>query len=146
MTVTPTQTRSKAAQSAKAVTMYKSQPKASSAPVKLNLTTPANVTLGEVSITGASLKACKFSSGGFELERMGPNDYAVRFKDGKAPAVYDKNGKLQNLKSSYTLKFELWAEGIYDGFDGDGRPLPIKDASGKNKTSPTIVTVKVNIK
>ncbi len=62
------------------------------------------------------------------------------FTDGKAPTT--TSGK---YKTSYTLKLELWAEGIYK-LDEKGEPIPLTDAKGTAKSKPTLVSVKVIIR
>jgi hypothetical protein len=143
--VKPVQGKGKASQSLKAVTLYKSTPQYGSAPVKLDLTKPANAKSGVVVVNQASLKAMKFTDGGFRLEQNGANEYSIYFAGTKAPAALDKTGRLTKLKSSYTLKLDIWAENTYT-LDPAGNPSPLKDTKGKPMSKPTTVTVKVNIK
>ncbi|MCL1895504.1 MAG: Ig domain-containing protein [Clostridiales bacterium] len=147
--ITPAQGKGKATQSLKAVTLYKPTPQYGGGPVRLNLTKPANVKLGVVSVNQASVKAMKLSDGGFRLEQNGSNDYTIYFADGRAPAVYGATGKLGKLKASYTLKIDLWAEGTYK-LNSVGQPVALGyyNANGKwvAKSKPTTVKVKVNIK
>jgi hypothetical protein len=131
------------------VNLYKAHPELTSEAIEFKLTAPANATLGKARISEASLKACKFSEGKFALRQIGVDTYAVRFYSNSVPMTVDKKGKQAKLKSSYTLKIELWAEGTYDySYDGSPIALGYYNAKGKlvAKTKPTIVTVKVNVK
>ncbi|MCL1896099.1 MAG: Ig domain-containing protein [Clostridiales bacterium] len=148
--IKPVQGKGKATQSRKSVTLYKSTPMYGSGPIKLDLKKPANAKLGAVSVNQASVKGMKFSEGGYRLERNGSNDYSICFDGGRAPVVTNKKtGKLGKLKSSYTLKLDLWADGTYT-LDGNGQPVALGyyNASGKwvAKSKPTTVKVKVVIK
>ena len=149
ITIAPTHSKGKAWQSRKEVTLYTSQPVQPSESVEVRFTAPANVTLGAVRINEASLAACKFSDGKFILRRLGPNEYAIRFYNDAIPKVIDKNGKAGKLKPSYNLKLELWATGTYQQ-DWSGEPVALGyyDAKGKwvEKTKPTLVNLKVNVK
>ena len=138
ISIAPKQTAGKKVQSRSSITLYKAQPLQGET-VSLNLKAP--VSLGAVQIQQASLNKMKFDTGGFELVRNGENDWTIIFKDGKAPTKLNKKNK-DVLKSSYTLKLELWAEGTY--IDDSGKAAPIKD--GKKASKPTVVKVKVYIK
>ena len=146
---TPAQGKGKASQSLKAVTLYKSTPQYGSDAVRLSLTAPANVKSGVVVVNEASLKALKLTEGGFRLEQNSAKDYSIYFSSGRAPAALDKTGRLTKLKTSYTIKLDLWAEGTYT-LDGAGNPaaLGYYDSKGKwiAKSKPTQVKIKVNIK
>ena len=87
-------------------------------------------------------------SDGFKLLRASENDYTLYFADGIAPWPRG-GGNASNLKKSYSIKVELWAEGTYR-LDRDGRPVALgyQNAKGKwvQKSKPAYVTVKVNIK
>ena len=143
---TPSQTAAKATQSLKAVTLYKSTPQYGSEGVLLGLTTPANVRIGEVVINQASVNSMKLSDGGFRLEQNSANTYSIYFAGGRAPGVLGKDGRLAALKSAYTLKLDLWAEGTYT-LNSAGQPLPLTDpATGKAMSKPTTISIKVMIK
>ncbi|MCL2110870.1 MAG: hypothetical protein FWH32_01175 [Clostridiales bacterium] len=157
LSITPVQTIGRAWQSARAVTLYKDAP-FGGAPIGFDLTTPANVSLGAVRIQPTSVR--NFQDGGFELLQNGPNDWTLGFKDGKVPVLVDRNGnptmtRATNsrpsirtpLKSSYTVKIELWAEGTYRlADDGKGTLVPVGIGSGRNVTKPRVVNVRVNIR
>jgi len=123
LSITPAQTASKAVQSKKEITLYKDAAKIGEE-ITLDLTTPANVKLGEV----------KIQDGNFELVRAGQNSWYIRFKGGEVPPA---------AKASYTVKLELWAEGAYT-LDNSGKPTAL--VSGAKKSKPTIVSVKVNVR
>lgn len=150
ITITPSQTKSKATQSVKEIVLYEAmQNKAE--PVTLNLTTPANVKLGAVKMAGGKAATATksamtanqvlgFSSGGFEVFQTGQNglnEWRIGFHNDELPIPAKGN-----LKASYTVKLELWAEGTYR-LDANNEPIALVD--GKKKSTPTIVSVKVII-
>jgi len=126
LTITPTQTASKAVQSKKEITLYRSAAKIGEE-ITFDLTAPANVKLGDVKIQGSNLSV------NFELVRTGQNNWCIRFKDGEAPDWYGNT----------TIKLELWAEGTYE--IKDGKIAALMNGT-KTASKPTIVSVKVNIK
>jgi len=117
--------------------------------VVLRLTAPANANIGEVRISDASLKACNFADGSIRVIYVGPGHYALQFANNVVPGVLLKNGKPGQLKASYNLKLEVWAEGTYK-YDSSNRPVGIgyydKKGNWVAKTKPAVVTVKVNLK
>ena len=165
VTIKPAQTVGKAAQSKKAVTLYKLTPQ-SGETVGLGLKTPANVKLGGARLNQARLNGFKLVTGdkaigtkitgtadrtdGFRLVQNGAGSWTVYFKEPIAPKALDKNNKVVKLKKSYTLKLELWAEGTYR-LDASGKPVALQAYDAKkgkwvDKSKPTYVNVKVNIK
>ena len=85
--------------------------------------------------------------------QSGANTWTVAYKDYALPQMKPGVNK-GKLRSSYTLKLQVWAEGTYVT-DASGKPLleggkivPLKNGAKKPaaKTKPTIVTVKVNLK
>ena len=167
--ITPSQTVGKARQSAKAVTLYKLDPLRGQT-ASLGLKTPANVKLGGVRLNQAALNGFKLVPSncdpgdikyrdGFRLEQGGSDSWAICFKDPAAPqATKVVNGKttITDLKSSYKLKLELWAEGTYTICDDPsdtvnyGKPVALGyyNASGAwvSKSKPTYVYITVKIK
>lgn len=140
--ITPVQTMGKAYQNKREITLYKTTPFTGET-IGLDLITPG-VKLGTVWISEESRKALKFDAGGFRLEQSGENEWVIYFEGDKAPTLPNKkNGKPAELKANYTIKLELWAEGTYR-LDSDGKPISL--ASGKAKSKPAIVRVKINIK
>jgi len=155
LTLKPIQTKSKAVQTVKAVTLHTRTPLTGQT-VGVDLKTPANVKLGAVRLNEPALKKLKLvdadtnlANDGFKLEKNGANNWTVYFNAAKAPKALDKKGNAVKLGKSYTLKIELWADGTYE-FDGNGKPvaLGVTDSKGKfnAKSKPTIINVKVNIK
>jgi len=162
--IKPAQTVGKAAQSRKTVTLYKMAPRTGET-VGLKLTTPANVKLGAVRLNQASLDGMKLVSGssivgakadptdktdGFRLGQSGDGNWTIYFKDSVAPKAIDKKGNVAALGKSYSLRFELWAEGTYK-LDSYGKPVALTSGVDKNgkpvaRTKPTLVTVKVIMK
>ena len=166
ITVKPTQTKSKAVQGRKAVTLYKYDPLRGQT-VSLGLKTPANVKLGAVQLNQKTLDGFGLYKGvtppakpttrtdGFRLEQSGGGNWTIYFEDPVAPQK--KNGAKPG--SSYTLQIELWAEGTYTLVDQFGNPTT-DEASGRPvalqyynkstkkwiKSKPTMVKVKVNIR
>jgi len=146
LAITPAQTVGRATQSTKEITLYRAMPYAGQA-IGLNLITPAGVQLGEARLHEASIAALKFAEGGFELVRSGQNNWFIRFADGALPTFRDARGNPVPLRASYTIKLELWAEGTYKlQDDGEGNLAPVALESGKAKSKPTMVNVKINIK
>ena len=140
LNIKPVQGKSKAFQSRKEVNLYRLIPKHRSEYVSFDLLTPANVTLGAVTLEDKTLKGFKFTTDGFELKQNGLNSYALYFKDEKAPVPLKGS-----LKSSYTVKVELWPEGTFDGFDAvSKRPIPLEN--GKAKSKPVTIKIKINVK
>jgi len=163
--LTPVFTKGKATQSAKAVTIYKGTPQAG-ADVEFGLTSPPGAELGVALINQASVDKLNLGrmDGGvyvkdvFELTLSGKNNYTLRLKDKAALPVQLPSDKVAASKS-YPVQIELWAKGTYlaDSFGNPinalgnpippgGKPVPLKTASGAPKTSPTLVTVKVDLK
>ena len=151
--ITPTQTRSKAWQSTRAVTLLAAKPQTGE-DIRLNLTTPANVRLGHVNIQQASLDNLRFikdengtplPENAFEIVRNGGSSWTIRFNDGEVPwGTTNKAGTAKTpLKSSYNIRLELWAEGTYE-LDINDNPTAL--GSGKTASRPTLVTVRVNIR
>jgi len=141
ISVTPAQSAGKASVSKTAVTLYKEAPFAGE-PVELSFNSPAGVTLGDARVNQASVNSLKLDdASGFELEQGAGDTWELKFKGEAVPKL--KNGA--PLKSSYTIKLELWAEGAYKP-DANGKPVALTDTGGKAKSSPTIVSIKVNIK
>jgi len=160
--VTPSQTVGKAALSRNQVTLYKLTPFAGDS-VGVSLKTPANVRLGAVRLNDTSLKGLKLNYGGyavgdnvtdttrtdgFKIEQSGAGNWTLYFKDGIAPKATDSKGNVANLKATHTVtvKLELWAEGTYEKDSRGNFAGPLKDASGTEKTKPTMVNLKIIIK
>jgi hypothetical protein len=158
ITVTPAQT-GRAFQSKKAITLNKFTP-LTGEEVRLGLSAPANVKLGHVQIEQKSLAACKFTSGGFRVVQSGAENCTIYFDGGQAPQVIHPVTLNNNLKGSYTIKLELWAEGTYrlvdpltgnpttDKLNGRAEPLGFTDANNKfiPKSKPMTISIRVNIK
>ena len=165
VTIKPAQTVAKAALSKKTVTLYKADPLRGETG-SFGLTTPANVKLGAVNLHEGTLKSHKLVHGenvvgdvfataslpsnGFRIAQNGAAHWSLHFADEIAPKALDKKGKVAHLKSSYTLKLELWAEGTYR-LDASGNPVALQAYDAKkgkwvDKSKPTYVNVKVNIK
>ena len=146
--ISPRQSISRALVGKKAVTLYRQMPKVAE-DIPLDL---ASATLGDVRIAPSSYDAFakRFTGGGnFEVIRNGHKSWLVRFEDGLVPSIVNKNGKPSHLKSSYTLRLELWAEGTYRYvYDEQGRPAPapLVDGQGKSRTRPRLVNVRVNVR
>ena len=149
--IKPTQTLGKAKLTKKSVTLYPLTPLTGET-LGIYLTTPANVNLAKVQINEKNMKDMKLIDAdtknpidaGFRIEQRGANEWVIYFKvndNNKAPLALNKE-KPVKLKSSYTLKIELWADGTYYQSSG----LPLKDNKGIEKSKPTTVNVKVNIK
>jgi len=142
--IKPVQTKAKASQSKKAVTLYSHTPLAGES-LGLSLTAPAGVKLKDVSVNQASVNKLNLrmstASGDFDpdrsdvfvLRRNGENTWTLHFTDGMVPVPVDKFGnRLKNKDGSwkapaprYNIKLDLWAEGAI---------------------APTPVNVTVNIK
>ena len=153
--LTPVFTASKKTQSASAVTLHKSTPYTGAA-LDLDIATPAGAKLGAVAIDPAGYAKLGFKDGkGLQLVQSGANTWVIAFDDYTLPEMKpDKKGKAVSLKSGYSLKIQLWAEGTYvtDAFgnpakDAKGNIIPLYNTAKKPKaiTKPTVVTVKVNI-
>jgi hypothetical protein len=153
ITVKPKQTTPKAKLSKKSVTLNRWIPQTGDS-VTVKLTTPKNVKLGTVRLNQKSLDKLNLTKDGtegsnvFKLVRKGENEWTICFADGKAPAP---KGKIAaNLEKSYTIVLEIWAEGTYT-LGADGKPVALqayntKTKKWENKSKPTIVNVKINIK
>ena len=137
LTVRPVQAKAKGWRSRSAVTLYTAVP-ASGERIGLALTSPAGVTLSEVGIAAASLKPFA-ADDGFRLERSGEGEWTIFFAKNRVPALAGRG----SLKSSYTVRVELWAEGTY-ALDGAGRPVALVE--GKARSRPTVVSVRVNVR
>ena len=154
ITVKPKNSAGKAWQSKKAVTLNRWTPRTGES-VGLRLRAPTGVKLGAVRINQACLNGFNLTtdgeaankSDGFRLAKNGENEWTIYFADETAPIPAGKT-YASSLKSSYTLKLELWAEGTYKlGPDGKPVALEYKAANGKiTKSKPVMVKVKVNIK
>ncbi|MCL2112302.1 MAG: hypothetical protein FWH32_08725 [Clostridiales bacterium] len=123
---------------------------------------PANAKIGHVQIQFAGVQ--NFESEGFRLERNGEQEWSMHFADDIRPyivnnplagvRVLNKDGSYTQLKKSYNLRIEVWAEGTYqlkaDGtpmLDGTGRVVPHLAANNRtDSTKPVILTQKVFIR
>jgi len=158
LSITPAQTKSGATQSKKSVTLYKSAPHLGET-ITLSLSDPANVKIANTGIDKKSIDALKFVNkygknefgepldlpGGLELVRDSQNSWLLRFEDGILPtAANPKKG----MKSSYTVKLELWADGtcILVSEPNKNKTVPVALSLGKTASKPTIIKIKVNIK
>ena len=149
--LTPVQLQGKVSSNKKSVTLNKSLPfTGDSIEILLPATSKnPNLKLGMVCIQQASLKSLGLTTDGitqndgFEMVRSGENTWTIHFKDGLVPQTKLIKGKQAKLKSSYTIKLEVWAEGTYMNIDG----IPVALTSdGVAKTKPALISVKVNIK
>jgi hypothetical protein len=145
LAITPVQTKPKATQSAKSLTFYKTTPLEGKT-IEFGFKKPEAYKLGAARISKDSLNPYKDNSG-FELVQCGDGAWNLRFEESKRPTLL--NGKL--MSSAATLKIELWAEGTYEICDDPAspdyeKPVALKDANGKARTTPTIAKVKVSIK
>ena len=156
VTITPIQGKGKAVLSKKAVTLNRWTPLTGDS-LELGLKTPANVKLGAVALNEASLKALKLrvndgtyamASDGFRLVQKGANEYTIYFLNSVAPRPPDNSAGMVELKPSYTVKLEVWAEGTYR-LDATGRPAALEGVNAKGQTvksKPMMVNVRINIK
>ncbi|MCL2110992.1 MAG: hypothetical protein FWH32_01800, partial [Clostridiales bacterium] len=140
ISITPTQTRPRVNLTNNAVTLHRDTPLTGQS-VGIAFRDPHIYELGDaVRISEASLRP--FAAGrGFELVQSGKNVWSVRFEGGMPPALAGTG----NLKSSYNLTLEVWAEGTY-GLDGAGKPIALEDENGKKRSTPTTARVRVNIR
>ena len=165
ITVKPIQTLPKATLSSKSVTLYKGTPLTGQT-VEIGFAKPETYKLGAVQIAPDSLKAFRFAKpiddgfggvayeqvDGLVLEQSGEGKWTIFFEDGHAPAKildlnYKTNKKTTNLKASYNIKVQLWAEGTYRlEDDGADNMVPKALGTGKNASKPRVVTIKVNMK
>ena len=103
---------------------------------------------------------------GFDIKRSGESEWTLYFQDGVVPAGMfvsapsaSKANKMENLKSSYMIDLQLWAEGTYMLVDADGvqtndkttgKPAALgsfnKNGKWASKSKPTTINVKVSIK
>jgi len=145
--ITPAQTISRAWMSANNVTLRAAMPHRGD-DIRLNLTTPANVKLGQVSIQQSSLDNLRFIDengtlipNALVIEQNGADSWTIRFRDGEVPwGTVSSNGRTETeLRNNYSIRLELWAEGTYV-LDGAGNPTALRNAR------PTVITVRINIR
>jgi len=140
LTITPTQTMSKAWQGKKEADLYMQRPMLKDQ-VHFMLTTPEGVQLEAVRVDPGSVAVFRDES--FELVQSGKTQWDIGFKGGMKPQLAAAGG---TMKSSYTIKLQLWTEGSYRlEDDGTGKQVPVALGSGKTATKPTIISVKVNL-
>ena len=151
LVITPTTTVARGNRSPASLTLYTSTPAVGEA---LNLSlSGTGVTLGEARLEQKRLDSFKFKDSlegkeavdGFELVRSGRDAWLVGFEGGRVPVVLNKQQTAEMaLKKSYTLRVEVWADGTY--VLEDEKPVALRDDSGRARTKPRMLNVRVNVR
>gem|GEM_PF-6603745 len=131
------------------VSMYRDQPLQGAKLTTLGFDgtrAPIGAEIGYVQIQASGIRG--FEDGGFRLEQNGEGEWTIHFMNDDRPYIvatsgnnagnrtYTRAGDLTPLKSSYTLRIEMWPKGTYqlypEGHEHAGQPMLVQAGQDKN--------------